>query len=308
MMSFATRCASLHASLELEAEADSTGHMAITAFYLAHEHHGAILELLESGRLGSALALLRPCFEALMIGLWLQRGATEQQIEKYVEQGITPNVEMMLRNLRKSPTTEEDAFLAETWELSKGSLHRYTHCSFQLLARRSNGALTDEEISEDEIANFIRFATGTALLATVELARIGSSKELENVAMRYLAQLYPPEPVTPEDVDDESKYVQGLTDEEHRENHKQAHLIAAKLSIMSTNLIRNNPDYFQENFDRLIVWDDFLKAAHELADKKNFFDVCISFDQFLMKAFLADAPIFPHEVIQDFSDVRAGKE
>jgi len=193
MMALATRCAGLHASLEVKAETDSTGHMAITAFYLVHEHHGAILELLYSGRLGSALALLRPCFEALVIGLWLRRGATEQQVEKYVEEGVTPNIEMMLRNLRKSPSSEEDAFLAGTWELSKSSLHRYTHCSFQLLVRRSGGVLTDEEISDDEVADFIRFATGTALLATVDLARMGPSVELENVAMRYLAQIYPTE-------------------------------------------------------------------------------------------------------------------
>ncbi|WP_425519495.1 DUF6988 family protein [Xanthomonas arboricola] len=46
--------------------------MAVTAFTVVHEHQRACCQLTYSGLLGSAMALMRPSFEAFVRGLWLQ--------------------------------------------------------------------------------------------------------------------------------------------------------------------------------------------------------------------------------------------
>jgi hypothetical protein len=175
----------------VEAGSDTARQLAITAFFVVHEHHGAILDLLMENRLGPALALLRPCFEALACGLWLLRGASAEQVERYVDGRITLKIEAMLKSLKRGPDANEDAFLAETWDLSEKSLHQYTHCSYQLLVRRFPDELTDDPVTPSEIADVIRFASATAMLATFELARIGRDLELSRTALRALALLYP---------------------------------------------------------------------------------------------------------------------
>lgn len=165
--------------------------LVLTAFSVAHEHHDAILALIHSGRLASALALLRPCFEAMVRGLWLLRGGSEDQIDLYIQGKGTFNVEALLKAVGRGPSADEDAFLHETWTKSKASLHQYTHVSFQLLARRMSPELMEEPVSPDEVADAVRFATATATLASIEVARLGGSAETEKQAMAFLAMLYP---------------------------------------------------------------------------------------------------------------------
>jgi hypothetical protein len=51
--------------------------------------------------------------------------------------------------------------------------------------------LIEDGLSANEVADAIRFATATATLASVEVARLGNSPEVEQQALRFLAQLYP---------------------------------------------------------------------------------------------------------------------
>lgn len=186
----AQHCAQENQSISLKGVDGTARQLAITAFFLAHEHHTSILNLLVENRLGSALALLRPCFEALARGLWLLRGASKEHVARFVD-GQGTSVEVMLRALKKGGDAHGDGFLADTWELSKSSLHQYTHCSFQLLIRRFPVELSEKVITSGEIAGAIRFATGTAMLATLELARIDNNAKLGQIASQTLALLYP---------------------------------------------------------------------------------------------------------------------
>lgn len=170
---------------------DAPVHMAETALGLTHEHHGSILNLLIDGRLGSALAMLRPCFESLVRGLWLLRGCNAAQYEHFEAGRDSKTVEQLLGDLKRKPTGAEDAFLFETWQLSKQSLHQYTHVSYQLLVRRMDEDLLENAPPHTEVADAIRFATATAMLASVEIAKLGRDKAIEKEALRFLAMLYP---------------------------------------------------------------------------------------------------------------------
>jgi len=175
---------------KLDIEGDDTVVIALAAFAVTHEHHAAILALIRSGHLGSALALLRPCFEAMVRGLWLIRGAVSDQVARYVDGKDSLAIEALLNGIAKGPSAAEDAFLRDTWTKSKASLHQYTHVSFQLLVRRMGEQLVDEPITGDEVANAIRFATATAALAAVEVGRLGKSDVVQATALKVLGKLY----------------------------------------------------------------------------------------------------------------------
>lgn len=167
--------------------------LAIAAFFLTHEHHGAILHLFLSGRAGSALAMLRPCFESMARGVWLLRGASDEQVGLFREGRDSKKVEGLLKDLRKGPHALEDAFLSETWAKSERSLHQFTHTSYQLLVRRAPEEEVQVTMDPEEVGEAIRFASGTALLATTELARMANLTDVERRASRLLASWHPSE-------------------------------------------------------------------------------------------------------------------
>lgn len=177
---------------DLQIGGETPTHVATAAFDLTHEHHGAIMDLLIDGRLGSAFALLRPCFEALVRGLWLVRGSDAAQFQHFEDGRDSKTVEQLLGDIKRRAKIESaDAFLLETWELSKKSLHQYTHTSYQLLVRRMDAELLETLPPHSEVADAIRFATATAMLASVEIAKQGKSTALEQEALRFLGLLYP---------------------------------------------------------------------------------------------------------------------
>lgn len=189
---FATHCAiwngDVFAGIDIGGEART--HIAAAAFGLVHEHHGAVLHLLMDRRLGSALAMLRPCFETYVRGLWLVRGCDDAQFQHFVSGQDTKPVERLLTEITRKPDSVEDHFLHETWERSKTSLHMYTHTSFQLLLRRMDEHMVEESLQPEEVVNAIQFATATAMLASVELAKLATHVQHERRALRLLQRLY----------------------------------------------------------------------------------------------------------------------
>lgn len=171
-------------------------HLAIAAFFLTHEHHNAVVALYDAGLTGAALAMLRPCFEALARGMWLVRGTDAQQLERFITGRDTLNVEHLLAQIRKWPGGERDAFLQKSWKDSERYLHQFTHVSYQLLVRRT--PWESQPIADDhsEAARAQAFAAGAALLATMELARLADSIDLAQRAANLLQALYP-DPIPP---------------------------------------------------------------------------------------------------------------
>ena len=168
--------------------------LAISAFDQCHEYNLSILELIEKNYIGSAYSLIRPCFEALARGIWLLRIANDAQVNLYIQGRDTKKVENLLQEIKRKPELSEDLFLVESWEKSEKTLHGFTHISFQLLARRLDHDLIESGAAptSSEIADAIRFSSTTAMLATVEIAKIAADTEAENEALIRLNLLQSP--------------------------------------------------------------------------------------------------------------------
>jgi hypothetical protein len=175
-------------------EIPSDGLAAAGAFYIVHEHHAAILSLFGRKMYSPAFALLRPCFEALVRGIWLVRGATTEQFSNYVNGRDTKNVEGLLTDIRRRSTNSEDDVLTYAWTRSEKSLHRFTHVSYQLLLRRMGVDETDgctPLLPLSEVINGITFATACSLWSSIEIAKLALRGDLEQHARLLLSILYP---------------------------------------------------------------------------------------------------------------------
>jgi len=144
-------------------------HLAVTAFWVTHEHHASVIHLTKFGHMASAHALMRPAFESYVRGLWLTC-ADDKQLEHYQKGHDSADPERMIRLLIERTGDDQFTDLLDTWMESKKSLHGFTHHKFQSLVRRSG----EIDIPHSEVVNMLRFSTGMALHASqaiVGLAR-----------------------------------------------------------------------------------------------------------------------------------------
>lgn len=94
--------------------------------------------------------------------------------------------------------------------------------------------------------------------------------------------------------------------EPERYSHEQAGLIAARLTTLMIQMMERHENYFQTHWERFKAWQVAMDEHFTAAETKNYFDAVVVLDRFLTEAFVLDAPIFPRNVIQEFSDVRQG--
>jgi len=158
--------------------------LASGSFRLCHEHHHAIMQLIESGHAGSAFALLRPCFEALSRGIWCRDRAGLDAIEHFKSGQDTKPPDRLLREGSAPSNKQRVEHLKKLWKVSKSALHGYTHGGYRLILDRHDANSMPSLI----VARAIRFATQTALMSTYEIAvTFGNA---ENIARDALLRIY----------------------------------------------------------------------------------------------------------------------
>ena len=158
---------------------------------LSIEHASSVLALIASGRLNSAMVLMRPQFENLVRGIWLAHAASDQWVEK-LAQPLTLNSEKhanegpmlaeMLKQLEASPDSPHaivdqlKEFKAVLWKPLSG----FTHGGIHPLARQVTG------YSPQLVFDALRNANGV-LSITVQLVSLltGDATRMEPVRQMH---------------------------------------------------------------------------------------------------------------------------
>ena len=142
--------------------------LAMACLHLAFEHAQGIIPLVDNGLFGSALALKRPMFEAIIRGVWLKYHATDEEVDKAAT-GKFPTSSKMAGN---SPPLEA---LKENWW---NRLCDYTHGgSEQILARLDNTGLSADYRS-DEVVLALHWSNHIQLYSGVEMALAACDESL----------------------------------------------------------------------------------------------------------------------------------
>src|SRR5262245_40880213 len=170
---------------------------------LGLEHHDAIWRLTEARRHGSAFALVRLVFDAMQRGYWINKCASEKQIEAALyDEFKFPPTDKLLADIKReylapiqsgaSPVTPEQAdlfiaMLKDIWRFASS----YTHSGSLQLSRRfkfSDGHVKPD-YNQGEIAQVLRLATTALFLLLnmffVSMENPDDAREVRTMLQRF---------------------------------------------------------------------------------------------------------------------------
>jgi len=135
------------------------------------EHHEAIWLLAKSKLNGSAFAMVRLVFDAMFRALWINKVATEQQIEQATRDELGFPIDKICEDIKQGyfsdrPPEEAQLFdkILQVLKKAWGYMCSYTHSGARQLARRFTGDQVKPNYSEGAIVEALNLVTVALLL------------------------------------------------------------------------------------------------------------------------------------------------
>jgi hypothetical protein len=152
--------------------------MQVAYCHMVVEHQCAIGHLLEAKMTGSAFALARPTFEALVKGLWLYHCATDEQLECHAQGKELDQIEPLTKSLLSVDlpaviTRSLDQVKTKYWR----NLSSLTHAGHSQVRHWLNPQGVQPNYPEAALHELANFAAFMALVAGRELALRADNSE-----------------------------------------------------------------------------------------------------------------------------------
>lgn len=166
-------------------DATERADLAVRHLSMAIEHREAMILLVRHSANTSAFALLRPCYEALMRGMWAQFAASDADIHRAMVKGIAPSFDTVTKQLSKQRDFKPFAAVKkDVWSIFSD----YAHGGPRQLARWGAPGSVEPTHSEEEIVSVMLLADVYGYHACITLHHIASSpaKPIQDV---YTSQL-----------------------------------------------------------------------------------------------------------------------
>ena len=149
--------------------------LAMSCQHLASEHAQAIIVLMNNELCGSALALLRPMFEAILRGVWIRCSATQEEVNKALS-GAFPSAEQVAVNSPQLDDERATQPLRVVKQMWWKDLCDYTHGgSRQILARLCETGL-QANYGNDELVAALRWSDVAQLFFRSGTGKCGSQR------------------------------------------------------------------------------------------------------------------------------------
>jgi hypothetical protein len=145
--------------------------------HLSFEHFGAIVVLLQSKLNGSAAALVRLQYEAVIRGMYFYQCASEGQAEKFFAGIEPPKIKVMIEALEKKPGFTSGVF-SRVHQREWKTMNSYTHGGSAQVQRRFAGADLVNHYSESDRLDILKAANGMVLMAATHAAIACGSLEI----------------------------------------------------------------------------------------------------------------------------------
>lgn len=158
----------------------------LTCYDMVIEHHTSIVTLCHSKLFGSAFALLRVQFEALVRGLWLQYSANEREIENFkLDKGV-PGFGKMIAGVecsRKINYGTLSYLKKQQWTM----FNSFTHTGPEALVRRMGSETTGyDNYTDEDVVKCLRYAGLIALFSSAELALMTENENLVQEVLKLI--------------------------------------------------------------------------------------------------------------------------
>ena len=151
--------------------------LAVACFAIALDHQNAVAALLVEGRYASAIALLRPLFEATVKGAWLAHCANETQLERHARGYELEAIPVLIRELLESSLpTLHAKLLGDFKEGSWKTLSSYSHAGTAQVRRWVSANGVEPQYTEEELAEVANIASVMGLFSCMETAWLASNQ------------------------------------------------------------------------------------------------------------------------------------
>jgi hypothetical protein len=160
-------------------QTDSQGALAISLLDLANEHARAIAHLVNIKLHASALALIRPCIESIIRGLWIFNCVKNREMaEQYAKKdGSWPTLESMVKNLDRM--LESDSFFAKRYlGRNYGILSSFTHGLSYQTANRFDGKVMAMKLSQSDTTEIMSEVCYLSYLSNLTIAFIANKQSV----------------------------------------------------------------------------------------------------------------------------------
>lgn len=150
-------------TLGSEAQLTRNEKIAVASLTLCLEHREAILLLVNCKARSTAVALMRPVFEACVRGCWIDFVATNDQMDLLIAGRLSTKLEIMANGIRKEVPAL--AVLSSLAKIFKEYLDDFTHGSGVQLARWCNPYEIAPHHTAGEMVDVLHFIDVVGLIA-----------------------------------------------------------------------------------------------------------------------------------------------
>ena len=155
------------------------GHLRSKVFHsllhLSLEHFGSIVILVKSRMNGSAYALLRPQYEAVIRGLYFQNCADQKEIELFIAGENPYGLYTMIKKI--DGKLDIDSF-KNFYTLVKNVIHTYTHGGIEQLERRYTENELVSNFTENECISLIELSSNLARTSAIFSALVAGREDI----------------------------------------------------------------------------------------------------------------------------------
>jgi hypothetical protein len=133
-----------------------------------HEHHSAIRQLVRSGAVGSAFALVRVAFETMVRGIWIFRCASDAEIQAFQSDRLEKPLSRLIAEVEDAvgvPGTALSSAKNRYW----AGMCSYAHGGYLQAMRRITADDIGPNYSEEEQVFALSFADFCVTLASIEM-------------------------------------------------------------------------------------------------------------------------------------------
>jgi hypothetical protein len=166
---------------------DKRRQLACACWFVSVEHSMAIVVLVDDKLYGSALALVRPLFEAYVRGLWLLHSATPDDVDRAGNDKFPRDFDKMIADLDASGQFAFSQLKVEWWS----RMCSFTHTGYQQIGARLTPEGLGDGYERSEIDSALQWADAMTLMCVVAFANVVNNQPLASEVWEYFRSHFP---------------------------------------------------------------------------------------------------------------------
>ena len=154
----------------------------------------AIVILLEKNLRGPAWALARPLFESYVLGIWILKCASDENIDQFLDNGRRPKFSKLLKAIDNQAKPHAD-WIRETERANMRHFHDFTHGGIQHVRRRITEDSVEPNYPEQESEYLVGLGVEVSIRVGVEIFSLMNDR-VGIMQLYERTQVFPREPLS----------------------------------------------------------------------------------------------------------------